>query len=441
MIFLTGDEIFKIITNWTSSDLYKRMADGLRYYKCGNDVLKRKFYYYKYGEKVIDTYRANVKIVDDFLKIIIDQKVSYCLAKDVIIDNVKDLPFDINDEIDYVAEDASQKSRSWCFVWIDEAGLFRQKQINSEIVIPLYDGSIEEKMTGLIRTYSLNDEDFAEYWEDNYKTLYKKDGSKYIEVSKVTHLDNNVGWGKIPFIRLLNNRYEMTDLDNIKSLIDAYDYTISDFANNFIDFQEVIYKLVNYAESLKDEQSLSELVDFLKKYKIVSVDENGDFDVLVNEVPSEARSLFLEILRKNIYQMSHSVDTEKLSGGDLTNVTIKAYFTNLDQKCNKFLKECKRYVMDMLYFSNKYKEFKSLPLDDLTKVNIKFNKSQIINETEIVELLVSMGMRLSRETMLKLTPWVDDPEEEMKKLDKEADTEAQSMDPDPTKQANFNKIL
>jgi len=441
VIFLTGDEIFKIITNWTSSDLYKRMADGLRYYKCGNDVLKRKFYYYKYGEKVIDTYRANVKIVDDFLKIIIDQKVSYCLAKDVIIDNVKDLPFDINDEIDYVAEDASQKSRSWCFVWIDEAGLFRQKQINSEIVIPLYDGSIEEKMTGLIRTYSLNDEDFAEYWEDNYKTLYKKDGSKYIEVSKVTHLDNNVGWGKIPFIRLLNNRYEMTDLDNIKSLIDAYDYTISDFANNFIDFQEVIYKLVNYAESLKDEQSLSELVDFLKKYKIVSVDENGDFDVLVNEVPSEARSLFLEILRKNIYQMSHSVDTEKLSGGDLTNVTIKAYFTNLDQKCNKFLKECKRYVMDMLYFSNKYKEFKSLPLDDLTKVNIKFNKSQIINETEIVELLVSMGMRLSRETMLKLTPWVDDPEEEMKKLDKEADTEAQSMDPDPTKQANFNKIL
>ncbi|RPJ79820.1 MAG: phage portal protein [Alphaproteobacteria bacterium] len=438
---MTGDEIFKIITNWTSSDLYKRMADGLRYYKCGNDVLKRKFYYYKYGEKVIDTYRANVKIVDDFLKIIIDQKVSYCLAKDVIIDNVKDLPFDINDEIDYVAEDASQKSRSWCFVWIDEAGLFRQKQINSEIVIPLYDGSIEEKMTGLIRTYSLNDEDFAEYWEDNYKTLYKKDGSKYIEVSKVTHLDNNVGWGKIPFIRLLNNRYEMTDLDNIKSLIDAYDYTISDFANNFIDFQEVIYKLVNYAESLKDEQSLSELVDFLKKYKIVSVDENGDFDVLVNEVPSEARSLFLEILRKNIYQMSHSVDTEKLSGGDLTNVTIKAYFTNLDQKCNKFLKECKRYVMDMLYFSNKYKEFKSLPLDDLTKVNIKFNKSQIINETEIVELLVSMGMRLSRETMLKLTPWVDDPEEEMKKLDKEADTEAQSMDPDPTKQANFNKIL
>jgi SPP1 family phage portal protein len=416
---LTGDEIFKIVTEWISSDLYQNMLDGQRYYKCENDIINRKFYYYNMGNKVEDTYRSNVKVANDFLKIIIDQKVSYCLAKDVIIDNVADLPFDVNDEIDYVAEESAQKSVGWCFVWIDREGLFKQKLVESETIIPLYDGTIEENLTGLIRTYKVGDDEYAEYWDNDFKYVYLKNGSQYIEQSIETHLDNGISWGKIPFVRLLNNRYGMTDLDNIKSLIDAYDYTISDFANNFIDFQEVIYKLVNYAESLKDEQSLSELIDYLKKYKIINVSDGGDFEVIANEIPFQARKEFLEILRKNIYMFSHSVDTEKLSGGDLTNVTIKAYFTNLDQKCNKFIKECKRYIMDMLYFSNKFKEFKQLPPDDLTKVNIKFNKSQIINEAEIVDMLISLVGMVSKETLLKLNPLIDDPEEEMEKITNE----------------------
>lgn len=413
---MTGDEIFKIITEFLKSQLYQRMLDGQKYYKCENDITNRKFFYYNMGNKVEDSYRSNIKVANDFLKIIIDQKVSYCLSKDIIIDNISDLPFDINDEIDYVAEEAAQKSVGWCFVWIDKEGLFKQKQIESETVIPLYDGSIEENLVGLIRIYKIEDNEYAEYWDDFLKTTYIKDGSKYIEAGIETHLDNGISWGKIPFVRLLNNRYNMTDLDNIKSLIDAYDYTISDFANNFIDFQEVIYKLVNYAESLKDEQSLSELIDYLKKYKIINVSDGGDFEVIMNEIPSQARKEFLEILRKNIYMFSHSVDTEKLSGGDLTNVTIKAYFTNLDQKCNKFIKECKRFIMDMLYFSNKFKEFKQLPVDDLTKIDIKFNKSQIINEAEIVDMLISLVGMVSKETLLKLNPLIDDPDEELEKI-------------------------
>jgi SPP1 family phage portal protein len=397
------------------------MLDGRRYYKCENDIMNRKFYYYNLGNKIEDSYRSNVKIANDFLKIIIDQKVSYCLGKDVIIDNITDLPFDINSEIDYVAEEASQKSIGWCFVWIDKEGLFKQKLVQSETIIPIYDGSIEENMIGLIRTYEVGKDEFAEYWDENFKTTYQKNGSNYIELSVETHLDNNISWGKIPFIRLLNNRYEMTDLDNIRGLIDAYDYTISDFSNNFIDFQEVIYKLVNYAESLKDEQSLSELIDYLKKYKIINVSDGGDFEILTNEIPYQARKEFLEILRKLIYMFSHSVDTEKLSGGDLTNVTIKAYFTNLDQKCNKFIKELKRFIMDMLYFSNKFKEFKQLNPDDLTKVNIKFNKSQIINEAEIIDSLVALAGAglMSKESLIKQNPMIDDPDEELKKIEQE----------------------
>lgn len=442
MVILTGEEIYKLVNGWLSSQEYKDMLDGKRYYICKNDILKRKFYYFKINEQVEDIYRSNIKVANDFLKIIIDQKVSYCLSKDVIIDNILDLPFDINDEIDYVAEDASQKNVGWCYVWIDPIdGTFKQKQVDAENLIPIYDNTIEEKLTAILRFYIVDKDKYVEYWDAQNKTLYIEDGPKYVEISTEAHFNDGSGWGKVPFVRLRNNKYGMNDLSNIKSLIDAYDWTISDFANNFIDFQELIYKLVDYAESLRDEQSLAELIDFLKKYKIISVGEKGDFEVVTTEVPYEARSQFLEILRKNIFMMSHSVDTEKLSGGDLTNVTIKAYFQNLDQKCNKFLKECKRYVLDMLYFSNRYKEINNMPTDDLTKVNVKFNKSLIINEVEVIETLITMGLTLSKETLVKLCPWVDDPDEELKKIEAQETKEAKEMDPNPTKEVNFNKML
>jgi len=211
----------------------------------------------------------------------------------------------------------------------------------------------------------------------------------------------------------------MTDLDNIKDLIDSYDLNLSDFSNNFIDFQDVIYKLKNYSETLRDDTAISDFLDFLKKYKVVNVDENGDFEVLTNEIPSQARIQYLEILRKNIFNMAHAVDTEKLSGGDLTNVTIKAYFTNLDIKANKFIKEIKRYIKDMLYFSNEYKAMNGLPIDDLTKTNIIVNKSQLINEAEIIDSLVASQGMISQETIVKNHPLVDDYEDEIKKINEE----------------------
>jgi|GEM_PF-3465119 len=419
MIYMDGKEIFLKINEFISSTLYKSMLNGLRYYKCKNDIINRKFYYYKLGVKEEDSFRANEKIPNDFLKIIIDQKVHYCVGKDVIIEGVNDLPFDINDEIDHIAEEASQKSKAWCFVWIDKDGNFRQKKVESETIIDIYDGTIEKNLIGLIRTYTQDKFNYAEYWTDFDKSIYVQDGSKYILLETTSHLDNGVSWGKIPFVRMLNNQYEMTDLDNIKDLIDSYDLNLSDFSNNFIDFQDVIYKLKNYSETLRDDTAISDFLDFLKKYKVVNVDENGDFEVLTNEIPSQARIQYLEILRKNIFNMAHAVDTEKLSGGDLTNVTIKAYFTNLDIKANKFIKEIKRYIKDMLYFSNEYKAMNGLPIDDLTKTNIIVNKSQLINEAEIIDSLVASQGMISQETIVKNHPLVDDYEDEIKKINEE----------------------
>ena len=47
------------------------------------------------------------------------------------------------------------------------------------------------------------------------------------------------GWGRVPFIPLRNNDKEMTDLELVKGLIDAYDYISSEGTNNLRDMVDL----------------------------------------------------------------------------------------------------------------------------------------------------------------------------------------------------------
>lgn len=425
----------KIINNWIGSARYKMMVDGERYYLTNNDIKTRKFFYWSRKEKHPDIYRSNVKIANNFFKTILDQKISYCLGKDVVVKNFNP-SFDINEEIYYVAEAASQKSIGWLFIYVDIDGVLKQKTIPSETIIEITDGTIEDNVTEIIRIYDLGDDKFCEVWDNLSKTTYQLKDGLYQEISTETHLNNNISWGVIPFIKLENNRYGYSDLDPIKPLIDAYDLIISDFANNFIDFQEIILLVKNYAENVKTEEAAAEFMEFLKKNKVINVKDNGDVEILSKEVPFQARKEFLEILRKNIFLFAQAVDIDDLSGSNLTNVNIKSKFSMLDQKANKFLKECKKFVIGLLTFSNKYNEIQkqSKQISQITASDIIFNKSQLINESEKIHDCIDMvGTGVAaQETIVANNPIVDDPEKELVKIDKDElnDTNNNGGEPD-----------
>ncbi|MFX1499427.1 MAG: phage portal protein [Promethearchaeota archaeon] len=421
------NKLTKIINNWLNSDKYKMMLNGEKYYMTQNKILNRAFYYWTRNEKKPDTYRANVKIANNFFKVILDQKVSYLLGKDITINEFTP-SFDINEEIYYTAESASQCSVGWLFIYIDKNSMLKQKTIPSETIIRINDNTIEENTTGIIRLYSLfNDDDIEEFycelWEDNKYTIYKKDGGIYKFQEEKTHLNNGVSWGRIPFIRLDNNRYGYSDLCPIKSLVDAYDIIISDFANNFVDFQEVILMIKNYAENVKTEEAAAEFMEWLKKHKVISVKDNGDVEIINKEIPYQARIEFLQLLRKLIFLFSQAVDIDDLTGSNLTNVNIESRFASLDQKAEKFKKELLKFVRTMLEFSNLYNQLINTAkgIQDVFSAEIIFNKSQLINEHEKIEDCVTqVGTGVaSHRTIVANNPIVNDVEAELKEIEKD----------------------
>lgn len=416
---LSDKDITKYVSDWESSKAKENMLKAQKYYLSNNDINDRIFYLWTPGGKIKDVYRNNTRLSSSFFQLLVDQKVSYCLSKDIVIKDIS-IPFDINDEIDYTAEEASIKSVGWTHIYADKEGLIKLKTMESEEIIEIPDGTIEQNLSYIIRIYELDKEKFAELWDDTYKYKYQLDKDNvYKFIEENSHLDNGVSWGMIPFIPLYNNRNKTNDLQRIKCLIDAYDTVISDFANNFIDFQELILFVKNYNENVATEQAAKELMEWLKKYKIVSVRGDGAMDIISKEVPYQARGEFLLILKKLIYSFGQGVDIDELKGTSLTNVVVKAYFALLDIKANKFLKQCKKYIKELLKFANAYNKMKNQQTFDINKAEIVFNKSIIINEKEVIESIAAAGEFTSLETQVAKNPLVDNAKEELQKIEEE----------------------
>lgn len=431
--------ITKIINDWLNSLERKEMLQAKDYYSGNADIKNRQFYYWgiRKEKQSPDENRSNLKINNDFLGILIDQKIDYCLAKDVIT-SVDLYTFDINDFIDKAGEEASKCGISWLFYYINDEGELKNKVVESENIIALRDGSIEDNLVGVIRIYKIGDDDYAEYYNKDIKRLFKKSNIQdekgdyispnYKLVEETTHFVGG-SFGAIPFIPFYNNNNMQNDLCKIKALIDAYDIIESDFANNFVDFQELILFITNYSENASTEEAARELMEWLKKYKLISVRKDGKMEILSKEVPYEARSEFLSILRKNIFYFGRGVDIDQLKGGSLTNVVIKAYFAGLDMKANKFIKQSKKFIKRNYEFLNNFNEFKNAKetIVNVKNVEITFNKSTIVSESEIIEGIVKSDGIISRETNVKNHPFVDNLEEELKRIDEDEQRNLENM--------------
>lgn len=412
-------DILKTVNSFKNSTVYENMVIGEKYFKNQCDILNRKFYYYPMSVRTLDPYRANNKIVDNFFRTLVEQKVSYCLAKDVIIQNYNPL-IDINSFIDDMAEEASIKGVSWAHPYINALQSIKVVMIPSEEIIPIFDETLEKNLLNIIRTYKSSDKtEYVEFW-DNEKVIYyiKDKNNTLIQTNEQAH-----PWGIVPFVPLYNNRYEMNDLENIKALIDSFDKCVSDFANNFEDFQDVYYKLKNYVGSTEKLEDIANITEFLKQQKMIPVSDNGDFEAIQLEIPHIARGEYLQMIRELIFLFGQGVDTDALSGGSLTNVVIKARFANLEQKCNKFMKFVKRFIEEIMYFDVKYKTITGNSETDTSKMNVVFNTTLLINENEKIESLskATNGSKImSTETAVESNPFVDDANVEIQKLNNES---------------------
>jgi SPP1 family phage portal protein len=270
----------------------------------------------------------------------------------------------------------------------------------------------------VIRDYKLNGDDVVEIYTAEGITTFRGDSVEekghysFVSSTATRNVERMASWGRVPLIPLNFNETCKNQAVSIRNWVDIYDITMSDFANNIDDFQDVYWILKNY-----NGQDLDEFMDDLKVNRAMKVGDGGDAKAETIQIPTEARTKFLEIVNSNIFKFGMGVDMEQIGDGNITNVVILSRYAQLDLKANGFQAQLESFLDELMYFVNEYHKITNKTIyEDVTPV---FDRSLIINEQEKLETLSKIGLRTSQTTLIENNPLVSNVDEEIERLSQE----------------------
>ena len=308
--------------------------------------------------------------------------------------------------------------------WIED-GNFKYATVETEECIPVYDKSLKRNLIGMYRYYPDVEEDLVtgrnkyyvwfEYWDENHCEKYKFRGK--LDQTGLTHMPEfdkyfEHNFKRVPFIVFRNNKRMTSDLHRYKDLIDIYDKVLSGYANDLEDIQQLIYILENYGG-----EDLKEFLGDLKRYKTVKTETDGNgtsggLKTLSIEIPVEARNSILEILEKRIYKSAQSLEQyDAESFGNASGTALKFFYRKLELKSGLTEIQFRRGFNELIRAILKF-----LKHNKNVTIIQTWTRNMISNDQETAQIASESKDVISDETILRNHPWVENPEEEIKKL-------------------------
>lgn len=408
----------------------RQIAIEKRYYENDN-IIKNK------GILPSDTdpiRNADNRVSHNFHQLITDEKTAYMFTYPVLFD-VQDkkvnqeiteiLGDDFKSESAYLCTNATNNKVAWLHYWI-ENNKFLYSVIETEQCIPVFDGKLKKKLIGFYRYYEVVEEDclgrnkeyvIFEFWDNKHCEKYKFRGN--LGGTGLTYLPEAYeefehDLEEVPFVEFKNNRNMISDLNKYKDQIDIYDKVMSGYANDLEDIQQLIYILENYGG-----EDLKEFLGDLKRFKTVKTETgadgrtNGGLKTLSIEIPVEARNSILDILKKQIYESGQALQQDTEDFGNASGVALKFFYRKLELKAGLTQIEFEKGFNQLIRAIMKFLKV----TDWNTRTIIQtWTRNMISNDLENAQIAAESKDVISDETILKNHPWVENSEDELKKL-------------------------
>ena len=239
----------------------------------------------------------------------------------------------------------------------------------------------------------------------------------------ITRQDDETGkvegynWERIPLVCFKSSHHEIPLLSKVKCLQDAYNNILSNFANQMEeDIHTTILVIKNY-----DGEDLGGFRKNLAAYGAIKVrsyeGSDGGVDTLEINVNAENYKVLLQMLKDAIIENARGYDAkDERMNGNPNQMNIQSMYSDIDLDANAIEMEFAASMDELLWFVNAHFANTGKKSFDGTKVKIIFDRDVLINETEAINnCKASVGI-LSDETIVKMHPWVSDPEQELKRI-------------------------
>ena len=435
------EEIKTLIQNDKTSERKRLARIGDNYYNGIHDIRNyRIFYYDGDGNLQEDKHRSNIKISHPFFTELVDQCVQYMFSKyDFVKSDIPELQEEldkyfgaefINELVD-TGTDAKAKGFGYMYAYKSSNGRTKFLSADSMNVIEVRETETDDNCKYVIYWYvervGKNHDPITriQVWDKDYVYYYVQDGEgtvvidNSVERNPRPHIiyekkgaEYGASLGYIPFFKLKNNRYEKSDVFTVKELIDDYDLMACGLSNNIQDFDFPIYAVSGFQGD-----NLDELIQNFKTKKTIGLGEGGNVDVKTVDIPYQARLSKLELDEKNIYRFGMGFNSAQLGDGNITNVVIKSRYALLDLKCNKFEKQLRAFMNQLVQVAldeiNSRGEETAYSLKD---VYYEFDREVITNASDnaqikkveadtrnvVINTLLNIAQNFDKETILKL---------------------------------------
>jgi len=389
--------------------LYESMD---RYYKGDHDIL------YSYKKFANQGNSQNV-IVDNYVNKFINEEVQYSLGNplnyvpmtedksiaDAVYSNLFHWKDNHNQELMRVLEIFG---KAYLLHYIDAKGRFCERIVSPYQGIEYCDTDDVPQI--FIHFYKLK------YDETQYRDVYYNDGS--IEtykngslIAKKKHLFSGV-----PVTVCKLDRIEDTIYFKIKELQDGYNQILSDQVNTISDYRNA-YLVITGALADSDTEKQ------LREHGIINVPvANGQAGVkwLVKDMPDAYINNMINNLRNAMYSSCNHIDGNEKLQSNTSGTALRNRLVFLEQRCNMMLDIIIDAVYERLARLFEYLAFKGY-VYDWHNIKVVANPSIPKDELTTVQMLSQLGIgsNISLETALSLLPFVENPTNEINKINAE----------------------
>lgn len=447
----------KEIAEWKASEQRDWIIKGQEYYGGKQDILEA--YRYTIGKngakKRLDNL-PNAHIVDNQFSIAVDKKVNYSFGQPFTV-KVADgqetvqkaiapyLNLRFMRTLRKVALDAITGGVGYLSPYYNEHGQFCIKRMRAEDVRPYYSDEEKEIVDAYLYRYEI-----IEYVGEERKTreryefvslkgvmLFEDREGHLHKIEEHSHFRQQEGngavtsnWTRVPLIPFRYNDQEQGLLQRVKSLQDAINTILSTFQNNMEeDARNTILVLHNY-----DGTDIGEFREILAQIGVVKVADDetrkGGVDTLNIEVNAENYKAILSVLKAALIENSRSYDgkDERISSGEPNQLKIKSMLLDMETDADGIETEFQPALQSLLWFILQDAGFKAKrDIGSEEDIEFEFNRDNLISETEVIANIRASEGLLSRRTLLEQHPWVDDVEEELKRLEEDEERAVESL--------------
>lgn len=472
------DKLVKTIYDeWNNSKDRKLMLDGISYYDNETEINKKVRYDHCGTDASVNDKLSNAKMHKNIMRKLTRQKVNTLLGKPYSIktddDNYKKILEEeyftkyMYRKIFNTTKEAIKEGINWLNAYYDENGTLQFRRVPGNQVRVFWADREHTKIAQLIHYYEIvvykgsesKTSTYADYYSPNGVIHYVMEDGGFVrdkerpaeegnftlmvpqtedikndkgEVVETTYkLDENgniifepqqMVWDRIPWVPLKYNEEETSLLKYIKEFQDYYEKVFSAAVDVVIDIPNAIKVFKGYSGA-----DLGELTRNIAKYRAVLVDPDGDANTLETDFNIDVFDKVLDRIRKDAYEDGGGVDMQSDKTGDKSGVGLKFLYSDLDLDLEELEQEMDVFFEWMLWFIDYDIRMKYNKDYEDVEVTFSFNKTNIVNESELISMINNSRDMIPDSILLPRHPFVEDVTEVEEAIEEQRLAEEEEM--------------